>query len=91
MSEELTQRILKTIAEAQRIPVDSVKIDSTFQELGINSMDGINILFALESEFDINIPDEEARKITSIRELVEGVERLIDGGPDGVGVRVPAP
>ena len=82
MSEELTERVLKTIAQAQRIPVERVKIDSTFEELGIDSMDGVNILFALENEFDITIPDEAAKQIRSIREMVEGVERLLREGPD---------
>ncbi len=80
MSDELTERVLKTIAQAQRIPPDKVKIDSTFEELGIDSMDGVNILFALENEFDITIPDEAAKQIRSIREMVAGVEKLVDGG-----------
>jgi acyl carrier protein len=80
MSEELTERVLKTIAQAQRIPAEKVKIDSTFEELGIDSMDGVNILFALENEFDITIPDEAAKQIRSIREMVEGVDKLVNGG-----------
>ena len=69
MSDELTQRVLKTIASAQRIPVEKVKIDSTFEELGIDSMDGVNILFALENEFNITIPDEAAKQIRTISKL----------------------
>ena len=42
-------------------------------------MDGINILFALENEFDITIPDEQAKQIRSIREMVEGIEKLLPG------------
>jgi acyl carrier protein len=80
MSDELTERVLRTIAQAQRIPVEKVKIDSTFEELGIDSMDGVNILFALENEFDITIPDEAAKQIRSIREMVEGVDKLVNGG-----------
>ena len=45
------------IANSQAHPVEKVTIDSSFQELGIDSMDAVNILFGLESEFDINIPD----------------------------------
>ena len=43
-------------------------------------MDGINILFALENEFDITIPDEQAKQIRSIREMVEGIAKLISDG-----------
>lgn len=81
MSDELTQRVLKTIASAQRIPVEKVKIDSTFEELGIDSMDGVNILFALENEFNITIPDEAAKKIRSIQEMVDGVDKLLNESP----------
>ena len=81
MSEELTNRVLKTIATTQRIPVDRVTIDSTFEGLGIDSMDGVNILFALENEFNITIPDEAAKQIRTIREMVEGVARLLNESP----------
>ncbi len=81
MSDELTERVLRTIAAAQRIPVERVTIDSTFEELGIDSMDGVNILFALENEFNITIPDEAAKQIRSIREMVEGVEKLVNESP----------
>jgi acyl carrier protein len=77
MSDQLTQRVLSTIAATQRISPEKVTVDKSFQELGIDSMDGINILFALENEFDITIPDEQAKQIRSIREMVAGVEKLV--------------
>jgi acyl carrier protein len=77
MSDELIQRVIKAIATTKRIAVESVTIDSSFEQLGIDSMDAVEILFALESEFDINIPDEEARSVRGIRQLCEGVERLV--------------
>jgi acyl carrier protein len=81
MPDQLTERVLKVIAATQRISPEKVTIDSSFQELGIDSMDGINILFALENEFDITIPDEQAKKIRSIREMVEGIETLVSQSP----------
>jgi acyl carrier protein len=77
MSEEFTQRVLKTIATAKRIPPETVTIDSELQALGIDSMDAVEILFALENEFDINIPDDEVRNIKGVKDLVEGVARLV--------------
>ena len=77
MSEELTQRVLKVIATSKRIPPETVTIDSDFQSLGIDSMDAVEILFALENEFDISIPDEQARAVRSIRDMCEGVEKLV--------------
>jgi len=77
MSDELIQRVMKAIATTKRIPLESVTIDSNFLELGIDSMDAVEILFALENEFDINIPDEEVRSVRGIRQMCEGVERLV--------------
>ena len=77
MSDEIVQRVLKTIATSKRIPSETVTIDSEFQQLNIDSMDAVEILFALENEFDINIPDDEVRAVRSVRQMCEGVERLV--------------
>ncbi len=80
MSEELTRRILKVIADSQKLPPEKVTIDSTFEELGIDSLDGVNILFALENEFNINIPDEGVQSLRTMRQMVEALEKIIPGG-----------
>ena len=77
MSDELVQRVLKVIATSKRIPPETVTIDSEFQQLGIDSMDAVEILFALENEFDITIPDEEVRSVRNVRQMCEGVEKLV--------------
>jgi acyl carrier protein len=74
---DLIARITGVIARTQHIPPESVTIDSTFEELKIDSLDGINILFALESEFDVDIPDDAARQIRSVREMAEGIAKLV--------------
>jgi len=77
MSDELMERVRKVIATSKRIPLETVTNESDFQQLGIDSMDAVEILFALENEFDINIPDEEVRQVRSVRDMCEGVEKLI--------------
>jgi acyl carrier protein len=77
MSDELIQRVIKTMAASKRIPVESISIDSEFQQLGIDSMDAVEILFALENEFEINIPDDEVRNVRNVRQMCEGVEKLV--------------
>jgi len=77
-NEELTRRVLRIIAETQRKDPAQVTIDSGFEELGIDSMDGVNIVFALENEFDINVPDEEVKTIRNVRDMVEGVRKLVE-------------
>lgn len=82
MPDDLTQRVIQVIAATQHIPAETITADSTFEQLKIDSLDGINILFALEDEFGIEIPDEEARNIRGIREMVEGVGKLIASKQD---------
>jgi acyl carrier protein len=77
MSDELIARVTGVIAKTQKIPPETVTIDKTFEELKIDSLDGINILFALEGEFDVDIPDDAARGIRHVREMVEGIETLL--------------
>jgi len=77
MSDDLIERITAVIAKTQHIEPATVTMDSTFEELKIDSLDGINLLFALESEFDVDIPDDAARQIKSVRQMAEGIEKLL--------------
>lgn len=77
MSDDLTSRVIAVIAKTQHLPVASITIDKTFAELKFDSLDGMNILFAVETEFDISIPDDQAPEIKSVRQMVEGIEKLL--------------
>ena len=77
MSDDLIQRVLKVIATSKRIPLETVTIDSEFEQLTIDSMDAVEILFALENEFDISIPDDEVRSVRNVRQMCEGVAKLV--------------
>lgn len=78
MSESIQDRVLRVIATSRRIPVESIRPDSTFEELGIDSLDRLNILFDLEGEFDIEINDDEAKQVTSLDQMVAGITQLVD-------------
>ena len=80
-SAEVTERVLRIIAENQKKDLSLVMIGSSFEELGIDSMDAVNIVFALENEFNIDIPDDAAREIKTVRQMVEGVEKLLATKP----------
>jgi acyl carrier protein len=78
--EELTARVRSIIANSQHLPQEKITADSTFEELGIDSLDGINILFAVESEFNINIPDDAAQGLRSVRDVIDGIAKLLESG-----------
>lgn len=78
MQEDLSQRVIGVIAANQRIPAETIRPESTFQELNIDSLDGLHILFALEEEFDIDIPDDAGKEFTSIAQAIDGVRMLLE-------------
>jgi acyl carrier protein len=77
MSVTIAERVQRVIAETQKLPAERVGEASTFKELGIDSLDGLNILFALEEEFSVEIPDDAGKDFTSVRDVVAGIERLL--------------
>ena len=77
MSNDLIARVCGVIAKTQHLPSESIHIDQTFAELKFDSLDGMNILFAVESEFNISIPDSHALAIRSVRQMVEELEKVL--------------
>ena len=77
-ADQLGEKVIEVIARTQRLPAESISLDSTFEELKIDSLDGINIVFELEKEFDIEIPDEGVTNLRSVRDTVEGVRGLLE-------------
>jgi acyl carrier protein len=74
-----TQKVIEIITREQHLEPGKVTPDSTFAELGIDSLDGVNILFALEEEFKIDIPDAVAQNMRSVRQVVDSLTRVLEG------------
>ncbi len=77
MDEALTAKVITQIATVKRIPVESITIDSTFKELAMDSLDAMNLMFALEEQLGISIPDEAASTIQDVRGAVAGVQQIL--------------
>src|SRR5260370_37474704 len=77
MSGDVSARAIAVIAKTQHLPPESITIDKTFAELKFDSLDGMNIMFAIETEFDIAIPDDRVPHITSVREMVAGIGKFL--------------
>jgi len=82
MAETVAEKVIAVIAKAKKIPPESISIDSTFEELRIDSLDGLNIFFEIEEAFDLSIPDERARGLRTVREVVEALEALESPGAE---------
>jgi acyl carrier protein len=77
MPNELTARVIEVLVQAQRLEPGRVTAESTFEELGIDSLDGINIIFALENEFGIDIPDDSLPELRSVKDIAAGIAELL--------------
>ncbi|HHY36987.1 MAG TPA: acyl carrier protein [Firmicutes bacterium] len=65
-------RVREIIAEQLGIDEDEIKLESSFiDDLGADSLDLVELIMALEEEFDLEIPDEEAEKIVTVGDAVE--------------------
>ena len=75
MSEEVLQKITKVIVEKLGVTEDKVKPEAAFAEdLGADSLDQVELVMALEDEFDIEIPDEEAEKLKKVGDVIAYVK-----------------
>ena len=68
----ILDRVKKIITEQLGVDTDEVTMDSSFvDDLGADSLDIVELIMALEEDFDIEIPDEDAEKISSVGDIVE--------------------
>ena len=74
--EEVEKRCIEIIAASKNIPASSITLDSTFEELVIDSLDKINISFEVEDAFAIEIPDDSLGSLKTVRDVVNGVIML---------------
>ena len=59
------------------MPPEEIALDTTFEQLSIDSLGIIDLLFELEEEFDIEIPDDEAMRMDNIGEVVSSLEEFL--------------
>jgi acyl carrier protein len=78
---DLEARIIELIAKAKNLPPVTIGMDTTFDELQIDSLDKINLSFEVEEMFSIQIPDESLHALKSVGDVVRGVEKLIAAKP----------
>ena len=74
--ENIEQRVKKIVAEQLGVNEADVKTESSFvNDLGADSLDTVELVMALEEEFECEIPDEEAEKITTVQEAVDYIKK----------------
>lgn len=78
MSKEVLSKITKVIVEKLGVTEDKVKPEAAFiDDLGADSLDQVELIMALEDEFDIEIPDEEAEKLKKVSDVIEYINSRV--------------
>ncbi|MDP3859635.1 MAG: acyl carrier protein [Stagnimonas sp.] len=71
----LEEKVKKIIAEQLSVSEDQIKPESAFvEDLGADSLDTVELVMALEEEFEIDIPDEEAEKIRTFQDVLSYIK-----------------
>jgi len=88
MSDTLAERVMTIIAETQHIPRERISVDSSFEDLGMDSLGSLSLVYELEEEFNISIPNEEAMTLRTVRQAIESLKKLLpeDAGEAGTPV-----
>lgn len=87
MSQTVQERVIAIIAEQAVLDVKDVKLDSTLESLGIDSLGLVESIFAIEEAFDISVPfnanepSQSAFDISSVASIVAAVEAFVADRP----------
>ncbi len=77
-TEEVFEKIKETIVEQLGVADTAVTMESSFiDDLGADSLDIVELIMALEEEFDLEIPDSDAEKIITVGDVVEYIKEHV--------------
>ena len=75
MAENITEKVTEIIVEQLGVSADQVKPESNLiEDLGADSLDAVELVMAVEEEFGIEVPDEEAEKLRSVGDIISHAE-----------------
>jgi acyl carrier protein len=75
---DILEKVKKIICEQLDVPEENIVPAASFvDDLGADSLDQVELIMAMEEEFNISIPDEDAEKITTVKEAVEYVTKAL--------------
>ncbi|MDE2989850.1 MAG: acyl carrier protein [Chloroflexota bacterium] len=75
------ERVVAVIADKLDIPAEDIAQESKFvEDLNADSLDQVELIMALEDEYDITIPDEDAQKIVSVKDALDYIETNVESG-----------
>ncbi len=76
MAEDIQAKVAEIIVEQLGVSADQVKPEAKMiEDLGADSLDAVELVMAVEEEFEIEVPDEEAEKLISVSDIIAHVEK----------------
>ena len=69
------EKVKKVIVDKLNCDPNDVTMDATFEDLGADSLDSVELIMGFEESFDIQIPDEEAENIKNIKDVIDYIEK----------------
>jgi acyl carrier protein len=75
--DEIQQKLIEIVRQEKDIPDDKLTPETVLAEAGVDSLDALTILFAIEEQFHISIPDDKARAIKTFGDMVTVVQELL--------------
>ncbi|QEE23251.1 acyl carrier protein [Rhodanobacter glycinis] len=87
MAPTIQQQVFEIIAKQAKIDISTIKPESTLKDLGIASLDAIELIFDIEEHFDINFPEQQGANFDSdtAQSLVDAVQKALDEKAAGAG------
>ncbi len=77
-SEEIFEKVKKIIVDQLGIAEDNISLEASFiDDLGADSLDTVELIMAIEEQFDIEIPDEDAEKVVTVNDVVEYIKEHV--------------
>lgn len=74
---EIEDKLVAIVRNEKSVPDDKLSLETPLADAGIDSLDALSILFAIEEEFHISIPDDRARSMRTFGDLVDSIEMLL--------------
>jgi acyl carrier protein len=73
---EIEAKLIDIVRKEKDVPDDKLTPETTLADAGIDSLDSLTILFGIEEEFGISIPDDRARAMKTFGDMIDVVEKL---------------
>jgi acyl carrier protein len=79
MNESVFEKIATLLSRKKGVNKELITLDSSFEELGLDSLDSIELIADMEEEFNVTIPNIELQEIKTIRNAVNGLSKALNG------------